>query len=314
MPRRVLATYCFFFFFVALTAASHADLVVNQLQTARHERFANQPTQFIGSATIAGGTGLNFSGIARGENGYWATMISPTHLISAAHAYASGTVVFHHDNDPNGSSTLRTVTGGSRIGMTDIWVGTLNAPVDPQLVAIYSLAPAADYTDEVFYQVGRGPNFKTDDNTTGFRVGRNRVSGVYADVELDLAVTDSLVFFDDSAAGDFTNPKEPSLSFIDDETFLQGGDSGGPSFWISDAGEMLLIGTHSFITLRDSNEDSPFHDRRASGDAFLPAYRTEILQAAGILQVVAVPEASQLLVIPVLCAVIQVVALARRRR
>ncbi|QDS96976.1 hypothetical protein [Adhaeretor mobilis] len=304
MRRRILAI-CSALIVLALSAASRANLVVDGLETARHERFAGGGSLFIGSAAVTGGAALDFSGVARGTNGYWATMISTTHFISAAHAHATGTVVFHHDNDPSGLSSIRTVTGGGRIGGTDIWVGTLNAPVDPHLVAIYSIALPGDYTDEPFYQVGRGTKFGTD-NTSGFRVGRNLVSDVYEDVELGSAVTDSLVYFDDSAAGDLTGADEESDDHIPDETFLQSGDSGGPSFWISGMGEMLLLGTHSFITEPDPDDpDSPFNDRRASGDAYLPAYRGQILAA--------VPEASQGLAFSALVLLLGLVGAIKRR-
>jgi len=162
-------------------------------------------------------------------------------------------------------------------------------------VATYSIALPGDYTDETFYQVGRGTKFGTD-NTSGFRVGRNLVSDVYENVELGSAVTDSLVYFDDSAAGDLTGADEESDDHIPDETFLQSGDSGGPSFWISDTGEMLLLDMHSFITNRGDDEDSPFYERRASGDAYLPAYRGQILAA--------VPEASSVVTLSVLVALL----------
>lgn len=264
----------------ALTAPAEAALVIDGYSSDRHDRFAGGGSLFVGSAAVAG-VELDFSGVARASNGFWVTMISPIHFLSAAHAPAGGTIVFHHDNSTGGATTTRFVDSGGRVAGTDIWLGELNDPIDPSDIAVYPIAGDADYTGDIVYQIGRGGLFGAS-NTTGFRVGRNRVSDLYEDVVVGFGTTDSLTFFDDSVAGDLTGDDMTTADLIDDETFLQNGDSGGPSFLLV-GGELVLLGTHSFITEPDPDEpESPFNDRRASGDAYLPSYLGPINTLAGI--------------------------------
>ena len=253
-------------------------MIVDQYDPLRHERFAGGGRRFIASRAVAG-IPLHLSGVARAANGFWATMISDTHFVSVNHAQPAGRIVFYHTNDVRGPTTERTVTDGVQIEDTDIWIGRLNSPIDPSRVTVYPIAKDGDYVGQIVYHVGRGPRYGVH-YTTSFRVGRNKISGIELRAMVDEGRTDSLIYFDDSREGDLSNSKQQAgLEWIPDETYLQSGDSGGPSFIRAADGTWILVGVHSFIAERLYRLGVEIRKRRVSGDAYLPAYRALIRAA-----------------------------------
>ena len=78
------------------------------------------------------------------------------------------------------------------------------------------------------------------------------------------------------------------------ESYLEGGDSGGPSFAVVD-GELALLGTH-FVN------DGPVFDGAFSGDSFIPFYISQLdanMVGAQVTTVTIVPEPASLLLLGV---------------
>jgi hypothetical protein len=278
---------------------------IEGFSTDRHDRFRDDPApdDFILSQQ-------DLTGVARSTDGRWATMISPTHFLSADHfpPGIGSTLTFHHDNSTTGVTLTRTVTTGMQLGGTDLWIGQLNAPVD-QGVKIYSIADPGVYLDvTTVYHIGlsmSGP--LGSDTTTDFAVGRN----VY-DLDLGLVTISSgqttyaAGYLDDSVAGDLASPFTTGPNNLSpDETYFNSGDSGGPTF-IDSNGDLLLFGIHSFqadISLEPPHNSSSV-ERRASGDSYLPEYKGDILMA--------IPEPSAFMAVLV-GVVLSMGALAARR-
>ena len=289
----------------------HAVMVIESFSTARHDRFADN------SAYV--GHGFNFSGVGRSSNSRWVTMLNdphggdPQYFVSAAHAQPSGTVTFHVDNNPTGTSISCTIDNaapmaGMSIPSTDIWIGSVSG-CDTSMITGYNIASTVSATPTVF-QVGDNDTSGTayDNIATDMRVGRN---------VLDFTLTETLlghnaewaVYADDSAAGDLTGGSNTGPNYLatngTDETYYDSGDSGGPTF-IDNSGTLELIGIHSFIgPLLMAGDGSLYFDttdmstdpeeRRASGDAYLPAS-----SAAIHAKITAVPEPSAFLYLAIL--------------
>jgi len=137
--------------------------------------------------------------------------------------------------------------------------------------------------------------------TTDMGVGRNILDySLLIDPSIiSLGTYDAGIYADDSAAGSVPAGTTGPNLISPDETYLQGGDSGGPSFVEGASGELLLIGIHSFIGTADFTPDP---DRRLSGDTFLPSYRGTILAA--------IPEPMSIFLLTILVAL----SSCRRRR
>ena len=290
-----------------------ADMVIQGYDSNRHDRFDDDRmgTDFIGSAAETGfSADLDFSGVGRAAN-RWVTMISPTHFVTARHAQPSGTVNFYTGNDPSSTPITCTIVGGTPIGTTDIWVGSvqIDANCDTSSIAHYEIALPDSYIGETVYQAGDSNQSFGSDTTTNMRVGRNKLTEVLVDAEIIGRTGDWAVFADDSVAGDVEAPFEATVDdFNPDETQYRGGDSGGPSFLVANDGSMQLLGIHSW---RDDPDlamgEMPLLDGRlSSGDAYLPSHRTAILAAA------AVPEPSPLLCISVVALFLSATGRLRR--
>jgi hypothetical protein len=178
----------------------------------RYTRFDNSPS-FIGAA-------YNWSGVGSG----WATMISPSFFISATHAHpgAGAGVTFYPGNTTSGTSYTGIVAGGTQIQSTDIWLGWLTQAIPGTAnIASYpvlTLGSDSAYLGRQIYNYGQS-NY----------VGTNVISSIQSYTEIGETMTG--MFFDyDLAAGA-------------DETYLIGGDSGGPSFAVVN-GQLALLGEH----------------------------------------------------------------------
>lgn len=268
-------------------------LALQNFQADKHHRFAND-SAFIGS-------GYEWSGVARA--GQWATMISSTYFVSAAHSFpGTGTpLIFHVDNNPAGATITRTVLSTTIVAGTDIMIGRLDATPGPT-IALYSVASnttsgalfsSSPYSDREAFMVGVN---NTGSGTTQFRVGRNVLDGFYDLVTVGSTTSDGITFDDDRGTPE---------SLGDDETYLQGGDSGAPMF-VTMGGDLVLVGTNWFI----SSGESP----NFSGTTFLPNHIDEINAILTIggesLTLVAIPEPSAL---PILSLIGASVFIMRRR-
>lgn len=254
-----------------------AALSLENYSANSHHRYANH-SDFIGAAYDWSGTGREVGGV------HWATMISPTHFVSAYHYFPApgSSLLFHSDNDLSGPTVSRTVSSITRIGGTDLVVGALNA-TPGATIAFYAVAANATtpagfnssvYANREALVVGRDVGTGTE----SFRLGRNLLDGFENHSE-GASIGDIITFMDDSP-GD--------AHFLgDDEAFLQSGDSGAPLF-ISSGSDLILTGVHWTI-LPDSG---PVY----SGSTFIPNYIDEInavLAPSGeSLTLVSVPEPS----------------------
>ena len=292
-------------------------MVIQGYSAARHDRFAADPA-FLAS-------GFDLSGVGRAEGGGWVTLLkdpgggSPTHFVSADHAAPSGTVHFFTGNDPNAATVSCSVGSGSQIGLTDIWVGTITG-CDTSSLTGYEIAPNDPSSQFGQIALQAGVSSQTYGalarSTTNMRWGRNKATFLEENTTFIGRTGDWMIYQDDSAEGDLIHSAPDKVPTADDlnpdETFYQGGDSGGPSF-LESAGQLLLVGVHSFkgeLSTDDADDDgNPDLDadgqavftpvRRASGDAYLPSSRAAILSQ---IDATAVPEPSAFLLIASLAA------------
>ena len=177
---------------------------------------------YSGSDKAFVGQSYDWSGV--GSNGSWATMISPTFFISATHDNpGAGSQVTFYPGNTTSSPYVGTVGGGSQIAGTDVYLGWLTQ----------SIPSSAHITD---YPVLALPNDNAYAGTTIYTygssnlVGRNVISSVQTYSEIGETMT-----------GMFFNYDLPGVGA--DESYLMGGDSGGPSFAVVN-GQLALLGEH----------------------------------------------------------------------
>ncbi len=269
-------------------ATTDASIVIDGFTPALHDRFANDPS-FIGAP-------FDWSGVGRSAPGRWATMITDQYFLSANHARPSGTITFFPDSDPASTPVTETVALGVRILGTDLYLGMLSNPL-PDSITNYAVpglmtSDLNSFENSTYYlaeahMVGISPT-----NSLGMAVGRN-VLDLYAEDfdQLSPNVTDVIGYVQDP-------PLSPTVidRFIPHEAYLQGGDSGGPSFLADNNNDLLLLGIHSFIGTIEGDNMEPLAN--LSGDSFVPNYADTIdgLMSSGSITrsdfVVAVPEPS----------------------
>jgi hypothetical protein len=133
----------------------------------------------------------------------------------------------------------------------------LNAPATGvDFFPSLDLPASSDYLNQTQFVFGLS---NTADPYTSVRVGRNQVDEIlpaFSDPALGNSKNDVFIY-------DYDNPGGLGA----DEAFLQGGDSGGPSFIIAD-GRPALVGIHWFIF---GPGDFPGYDT-GSGDTFVPSF------------------------------------------
>jgi hypothetical protein len=234
-------------FAFAFVAAAPATMVIRAFDAPRHERF------YIGMDKAFIGDPYDFSGVG-GNGSAWATLISDCYFISATHAHPSvgANVTFFETDDLFGASHTYTVMGGQQIGGTDLWVGWFAAAVDPDLARypVLDLPFSTDYFGLTQWNYG-----------VNHRVGLNVTEDFDA---ITVGPSTGSVF-----VADYDNSDTPSVG--GDETFLQSGDSGAPTFNIID-GKLALIGIHWAIS-----DDFPGTDEgELFIDSAVPAYISEI--------------------------------------
>jgi hypothetical protein len=284
--KRLLLT---FGLLLPLSLPAPATMLIRDFQAARHERFyAGVDKAFIGNP-------YDFSGVGRSTSGHWATLVSDNYFISAAHYHPaiSSNVTFWETNSLTATHHTYAVTGGTQIGNTDLWVGWFGAAVDASVerYPVLYLPSPADYLGLVQYNYG-----------VNHRVGLNVTEDFgMATVPPDTGST-GFVW-----AADYNNNDSPAVG--GDETFLQGGDSGGPTFNVA-GGRLALIGIHWAI----SNEYPGTNEGESFVDSAVPAYVTAINNVLGNQQLsllLAIPEPSTELL---LCCILAMGVVTTRRR
>ena len=242
--KKSLLTLCLL---LPFAVSAPATMVVRSFQALRHERF------YVGGDKAFVGDPYDFSGVGN-SGGAWATLISDCYFISATHLHPgiSANITFWETNDFSGASHSYTVVGGQQIGNTDLWVGWFGSAVDASLerYPILDAPLASDFFGLTQFNYG-----------VNHRVGRNVTEDFGS---ITVGPSTGFVF-----AADYDNNDSPSVG--GDETFLQGGDSGAPTFNVVD-GRLALIGIHWAIS-----DDFPGTDEGEQFvDSAVPAYITEV--------------------------------------
>jgi hypothetical protein len=227
---------------VGLGLSCPAASSIQNFSAASNDRFANQAA-FIGS-------GLDWSGVGRSSDGRWATMLTATVFLSANHYHPGigSSLSFYPGNDPGAAAATRMVTGGQRIGTSDLWVGFLNMAL-PTAIAGYDFSRVAvteanfvssALCDQSVFMGGVTPTATGYGAVTATvqTVGENRLEGFIEDA------TDTSL----SAVGDvLVTAQNQALDALYGYTLsgfeaqLNGGDSGSPLMLVVD-GRLMLAG------------------------------------------------------------------------
>jgi hypothetical protein len=227
---------------VLLPNSSRGEMIVRDYTPARNFRF------YTGSDKAFVGHSYDFSGVGLGSDGHWATLVTDNVFLSAVHLHPAigEKVTFWGSNSLTGTSYTYTVTGGARIGTTDLWLGWFDGAVDRSIAryAVPKLRSPKAYLGLALYNYGRT-----------HRVGRN-VLDMLGLCQLGPSTGKIAVY-------DYDDNDTPSVG--GDECYLQVGDSGAPSFAVFNS-RLALIGIHWSIS---SNPAS-------SIDTFVPEYFDEI--------------------------------------
>lgn len=227
-------------------------LSIEGFDSNSNDRFANS-TDFIGSAYNFSGVGI--SSAPAGGRVRWVTLLSNNVYITANHfAPAAGDVAnFYETNDPNGPSIQRTISSNrQRIGNTDLFVGTLEAPV-PSTYATYDIlrSDIANSTDfatsslngQDLFLVGRSQSTLSFDQDIA--VGRNVADNWLNSISAAGTTDQALLATVDPSFGSF-NPFE---------SFVQSGDSGAPVF-IDQNGELTIAGINWFVRTNNATGET----------------------------------------------------------
>ena len=222
------------------------------------------------------GYNFDWSGVGRSSDGRWATMIGPRNFLSANHfkpGNGSTITYFIRDFGTGAISTATaTVTGGQRIGTTDLWVGEIDSqPVGVTWYDIFSGSPPADYAPkgnldlnstlprldlnpdevtEILFVVGRSGL----SGTNSFRVGLNSTTQYSEIQQFNFGSGSSNI--GDAAIMEFDEESVSFSNFTDYEAFFESGDSGAPTLYapgtntdtINGSGapsELLVFGIHA---------------------------------------------------------------------
>jgi len=258
-PMRGICTLIAFGF----VAGTAQGINIAGFNSLANDRFAND-SSFIADS-------FDLSGVAiSSANGRWLTMVSRNVFLSSNHFFpADGSdVTFYESNDPGGPSVTRTVTGGQRVGSSDIYIGTLDSFL-PSSYAVYDFA-TEDITSALIgpdsfrnsslnglnaYLFGRSPS--SFPKGQDMAVGRNRLDRWFDSASAE-GTTDDAIGSNVESAGD--------SGFVSYESLLEVGDSGAPLFVEDGQGGLTLVGTNWFVTAGGD----------ANGQAYVGNYDTEI--------------------------------------
>ncbi|NTW54998.1 MAG: hypothetical protein HGB15_09650 [Chlorobaculum sp.] len=224
---------------VLLPLVCRAEMIVKNYTPASNYRF------YVGKDKDFVGDHYDFSGVGYGSAGHWATLVSNDCFLSALHLHPSvgEKITFWTSNLLTGLSHTYTVAGGERIGTTDLWLGWFDTEVD---------ASIARYPVPMFRSAKAYLGLELLNYGMTHRVGHNVLDGL--DISQLGGSTGKIAIYG-------YNP----YSVTGNETFLQVGDSGAPSFAVFNS-RLVLIGIHWSIT----------HNPDSSIDTFVPEYFDEI--------------------------------------
>ncbi|HHE31900.1 MAG TPA: hypothetical protein ENL07_04555 [Chlorobaculum parvum] len=235
--KRVLLSLLMIGLLCLIPAVSRAKMAIYDYHAAINSRFYSEADKnFIGDP-------YDFSGVGQSNSSdRWATLVSDNCFISANHYHpgVGETITFYETNDLSGTSYSYTVTGGQRIGTTDLWIGWFDTAVDTSIerYEVLDMANDGDYTGLELYIYGK-PNV----------VGTNTIDWV--DNETNVLGSYHTIWYD--------------YDSIANEARLQSGDSGAPSFAVVNS-SLALVGVHSAVC----------KDLNSSIDTFVPAYLDEV--------------------------------------
>lgn len=260
-----------------LTAVCQGSLSIQNFDPTANDRFADDPA-FIGSA-------YDWSGVGRGADGSWGTMISPNVFISANHYHpgVSGTLTFYSNNDPSSTPITATIAGGQQIGTSDLWIGYLDSAL-PSTVENYSYATIplttgnyalSGLANSSVLMSGLSPSLGYT-ATTNQTVGTNRVEGFQAALTSG-GSTGDVLFTIDNQAGD------PGYTLTPYEASVNVGDSGSP-LMLTSGGQLTVAG---IAWLEGTGDISPGVTRNLSVYTYTGNYATPI---AAFVALHAVPE------------------------
>ncbi len=262
---------------------SSADLLLQNYAPNKHDRFANS-SDFIGKD-------YDWSGVGRSDTARWGTLISPSFALTATHAPTSGDLRFYKTNNAaDGFEERAVVSTTAMFGAntaSDLSLVQLASPVvDATYYPIVDLPSPASYQNLEIFTFGLS---NTSPVQTNMRLGRNNVDQLLPEFS-----SPSL----GSARGDvFTFDFDEIGGLGDDESKVQGGDSGAPSFAIIGS-QPAVIGIHWF---RFEAGAFPGFET-GSGDTFVPSFIDQLntaMAATGsserVTAISSVPEPSSLL-------------------
>lgn len=261
------------FFIIGLVAALGAAVlgatsqasVIDGYSAARHDRFLSGG--YAGSPvdnTAFFLDGYDFSGIGRAAGNQPLTMISPIHFVAARHFVPSGSVTFVNQSgvikNYTVASTTAVVDPSFAATTTDLVVGTLTAAI-----------PASD--EIAFYPTFSYSSLSEFDNAELLVYGRqNRVGRNELDGDERLLSGSASNFNNVTVSGRIgltaTYDYSPATGFSPDESKLEAGDSGSPTF-IRYGSQLGLAGIHWAIGAFDDGVQANF-------DTFIPYYQPQI--------------------------------------
>jgi hypothetical protein len=298
---------------LALAAPAQAGVIagyVKDSQTnydARYDRFSSgfdfppgaptTPVANSSSAFVAAGIDLSGVGWLASDSRFAVTLISPRHILGAAHVgFGNGQVQFVN---AAGQVKTYTVSTGSNPPVTITTPG--QPPGQPSDLLLGTLTEAVPAADGVRYFGVAGVTATQAVGLPMLAYGQNQ-STAYADSpHLGTNVIDQVIL----TSFDGTNPNSDRTRVmtydwtagVPGEMYLIGGDSGGPAFtWTTDR-DLALIGVHYGVS-RATTDPRPGD---FSASTFVPAYIDPLNMAmAGSgfqVTVVPVPEPAGLLAV-----------------
>jgi Dockerin type I domain len=250
--------------FFWLDVPAHGAMEIEGIQNgtapaSNYDRFDNSSSWIGNPANWPGGAPPNsnpnpWAGVGRDSSlDRWATLISPSFIISANHYCPSvgDTIQFDYTNNPNGPIETRTVTASEWLQVAvpgdtgDVWIGKLNSPITdlPSYPILNLPTQAGDNTPYGGLGISTfGLSTSAPGTATSVRLGRNVInsnSAVYASFDPTFTnVSNAYIYsFDYDSPG--VGP---------DESQVMVGDSGAPSFFLYAGGSPALLGLHWYNT------------------------------------------------------------------
>ena len=251
-----------------------------------HRRF------YVGADKDFIGADFDSSGIGRGTTANrWATMISDNYFISARHWHPTfgDKVRFYHTNDPNGTFEEHTVASGIRLE-GELWLAKFEETPSANVARypVVDLGAQANYDDVEIFSYGLDSGI----SSLSHALGRNTIDSNTIHSQTVGGTTGLAYTFDFDNSGGLGA----------DESQIQPGDSGAPSF-VAFGDQLALVGIHWYI------------QGNASGDAFVSGYLDELdhfLDIRGDSLNVIVPEPSSAALLLAACSL--AVTVRRRSR